>query len=112
MACATEEIHLNDIGTVFELTVNECNNTTGINEVVDISSASSIVLYFLKPDKSTTLTKTATFSTDGTDGKIRYLSETGDLDATGTWKIQGQVQLPTGTWSTDIHSFKVWPNLF
>lgn len=102
---AVEEIHLNDIGTVFELTVYEGD------VIVDVSSAVSLNIYFRKPDGTTVLTKSAAFTTDGTDGKIRYVTVDGDLDTTGGWKIQGRVELPTGRWSTDVQSFKVYSNL-
>lgn len=104
MAC--EEIHVGDIGTVFRATISDdCAGT-----IVDVSTASAQSLTFLKPDGST-VTKTTVFYTDGTDGIIQYVTILDDLDQAGTWKLQGAVTLPTGTWSTDIHKFKVYANL-
>lgn len=104
MAC--EEIHVGDIGTVFRATItDDCVDT-----IVDVSGATTQQFTFLKPD-ATTVTVTTTFYTDGTDGIIEYATILDDLDQAGTWKIQGKVILPTGTWSTDIHKFKVYPNL-
>jgi len=103
MSCI-QEIHVNDIGTVFEITVTDC--TAPIN----ISTATDITLLFSKPDGST-VEKTATFTTNGVDGKIRYITQANDLDAVGKWKIQARVTLPTGSWSSNLSSFKVYGNL-
>ena len=99
-----EEIHVGDIGTVFEAEIQEDA------AAVDISSATALSLLFLKPD-GTVDTQTAVFSTDGTDGLIRYVTQEDDLDIPGRWRIQGRVTLSTGTWSSVISSFRVRPNL-
>jgi hypothetical protein len=104
MACNVEEIHLYDIGTSFEITLKDCD------VVVDVSSASLKEIIFKKPDK-TTVTKTADFKTDGTDGIIQYITVLDDLDQKGSWYIQAKVTLPTGTWSSNTEKFKVYPNL-
>ena len=98
-------IHLNDIGTVFEVTLKDETGT-----VLDISSATVKQIVFQKPDK-TLITKTASFSNTGTDGKIRYISQAGDLDQPKSWQIQAKVTLPSGSWSSDIGSFTVDKNL-
>ena len=102
MAC---EIHLADIGTVFRLTLKDCDDVA-----VDISSATTKEIIFKKPD-GTQVTKAASFYSDGTDGIIEYSTIEDDLDMTGTWKIQAKVIMPTGTWSSNIQSFKVYANL-
>lgn len=106
---ASDEIHVGDIGTVFELEVKD-TDLNGNEVIVDISTATAMTIYFEKSDQ-TVLTKTAVHSTDGTDGLMRYVTIADDLDMSGGWKVQGKVTLPTGTWSTDIHKFKVYPNL-
>ena len=35
----------------------------------------------------------------------------GDLDEVGNYKLQGKVTLPSGTYFTDIHTFKVHCNI-
>lgn len=41
---------------------------------------------------------TASFTTDGTDGKIRYVTiATTDIPLAGTWEIQGYLEM-TGGW--------------
>ena len=99
------EIHLNDIGTVFEVTVKDNSDN-----VVDISSASVMQIHFARPDK-TTFTKTAVLSTDGSDGKMKYETVDGDLDQVGRWRLQGDITLLTGTWSTTISTFRVYTNI-
>lgn len=102
----TAEIHVGDVGTVFEMTVYDDGNT-----IVDLSANISIELHFLKPGSTTKIEKTATLSTDGTDGKIKYTTITDDLDTAGTWKIQGKVETAAGIWHTDISTFVVVKNL-
>ena len=101
---AANEIHKGDIGTQFTVTVPD--GTT----VVDISTASTKQLIFKKPG-GTILTKSTSFVTDGTDGKMQYVSVDGDLSDDGVWKMQGKVIIGGNTFSTDITSFKVYRNL-
>ena len=102
---AANEIHVADVGTVFEVTLMDDA------VIVNISSASSLEIIFEKPDK-TKIINTAVLSGDGTDGKMKYIVTVDtELDAKGNWKIQGNVALPSGRWSTDIEKFKVYENL-
>lgn len=105
MATCNDRIHIEDVGTVFRITL-----TLNCETPLDISAASAKSIVFNKPD-DTILTKTAEFTTDGTDGKIEYISIVTDLDVTGTWKIQGKINLPSGAWSSNIGKFKVYANL-
>lgn len=102
---AANEIHIADIGTIFEITLMDDL------VIVDISTATLMEIIFVKPDASK-VTNIAALVTDGTDGKMKYtiLVDT-ELDQTGSWKIQGRVVMPTGTWSSDIDKFKVYGNL-
>lgn len=102
---AANEIHIGDIGTIFEVTLFDDIN------IVDISSATVMKIIFTKPDK-TRVENNAIFSSDGTDGKIKYTTSlASELDQKGTWKIQANVTMPIGQWSSDINSFKVYENL-
>lgn len=98
MSC--NEIHVDDVGTEFIVTIEDCDGP------VDISAYTPLELTFAKPD-GTKVTKTATFLTDGTDGKIHYITVAGDIDAEGTWQIQGLV----GGFHSSISSFPVYRNL-
>ena len=98
------QIHVGDIGTTLIVTILEDGS------VVDISSASSLQIIIKKPD-ATTLTKTGVFTTDGTDGKMQYVSIAGDFDQSGNYRIQGKVDISGGTYSSSVGSFKVHCNL-
>lgn len=101
---ASEEIHLGDIGTSFRITVKDGG------EIVDLSTTTVKQIIFRKPDRST-LTKNASFVTDGTDGLIEYISVLNDLDTIGLWSIQVYLENPDGNWSSDIGTFRVHSNL-
>lgn len=98
------EIHVNDIGTRFLLTIQESGSG------VDISSASSISLIFKKPDDEV-IYRSGILYTDGTDGKVYYDTISGDLDEAGQYKLQARVALPSGTYYTDIYNFITHCNL-
>lgn len=98
---SAKEIFVGDVGTAFTLTVVEGTS------VVDISSASVKEILFQKPS-GTVVTKTATFQTDGTDGKIRYITIAGDIDESGYWLYQGHIVLPSWSGHTDTHGFEVY----
>jgi len=101
---AADEIHLNDIGTTFLITVQDASITT------DISSAVTKQIIFRKPDGSI-LTVDGSFTTDGIDGKVQYSTVSGDLNQTGLWKLQVYLVFSGGSWKSDIQSFTVFPNL-
>ena len=103
------QVHLNDIGTIFKLTLKD-----GV-VIVDLSSATTKEIIFKKPD-NTFVTQTARFldgTGDGTDGIIEYVSISGDLNVVGNWVLQAHVVLtsPVGEWRSSHHSFRVRSNL-
>lgn len=100
---AANEIHLNDVGTEFRLTVLESGTA------VNVSSATNYIK-FSKPD-NTVVTQSGTLYTDGTDGVITYTSASGDLDTVGTWRIQVLVDYGATEFYSDISTFKVHKNL-
>jgi hypothetical protein len=102
MAC--NEIHLNDIGVQFLVTLKDCD------EIVDISSATTKNFLFLKPSGEL-LTKAGSLETDGTDGQLYYISASGDLNEVGTWKMQCNIIIGTFNWHSDVISFKVHRNI-
>jgi len=101
---AANEVHRGDVGTVFVATIKQGSN------VIDISAATTTQLLFEKPDGSV-LTKTATLTTDGTDGKLQYTTQSGDLDMSGQWRLQAYLVLGTWTGKTDVHVFQVHTNI-
>ena len=98
------EIHMNDIGTQFILTIKDQDGA-----VVNLASSLTKEIIFLKPDLSSH-TKTASFVTDGSDGKIYYTAASGDIEQDGFWRIQGRVTFASGSWSTNTTQFIVYPN--
>ena len=105
MATVTTEIHVGDIGTIFEITVKDGA------AIVNVSSATTKELFFLKPD-GTKVTKPLVFKTDGTDGILRYTTTVAtDLDKDGTWTLQVHVVISTGEWRSSTPAFTVHKNL-
>ena len=100
-----DEIHVNDIGTAFTITITEDGKP------VDISSATTKEFHFDKPNVDGKFTKDAEFKTDGTNGKIKYVSEEGVLDVPGDWKIQAHLVMPNGEWRTNVQTFMVFENI-
>lgn len=101
---AANEIHVNDIGVKFLITVQEDGSAK------DISSMTTTDVIFLKPD-GTTETVTGNFETDGTNGQLNYVSQSGVLDQSGSWQIQVHLANLTSQKRTDIGRFRVHDNL-
>lgn len=98
------EIHVDDIGTKFSITIKDGDLP------VDISNAINIMLTFKRPDDEL-IYRVGNFLTDGSDGRIYYDVIAGDLDEAGYYKLQGKISSPSGTFYTNIHSFQVHCNL-
>lgn len=98
------EIHENDVGT--ELRITLVDDSTP----VDVSGASSIIFVFKKPS-GTMVEKTGSLYSDGTDGKVKYITESGFLDEDGEWKYQVELSIGSSTWSSDIGCLTIHPNL-
>jgi len=98
-------VHNGDIGTIFRLTITD---TAGA--AIDVSTATVKYINFQDPS-GVRMQKTASFTTDGTDGKIQYTTVSGDIDSVGTWQIQGYVETSLGKFWTEKDSFKVYSTL-
>ena len=105
MAC---EIHQNDIGTRFQVTIRDCGGT----DPIDVSTAAFRQFTFRKPS-DTLMNRTASIFDDGsaTSGVIYYDTVAGDLDEVGIYKLQAKISFASGTYYTDIYTFKVHCNL-
>jgi len=99
-----EEVHQNDVGTVFRVTIYDGST------VLDISGATTKSIIFKDAD-GTIVTQDGTFTTDGTDGQLEYVTIAGDLTVLGKWKLQSYVVLPSGSWKSNIVNFRVYANL-
>jgi len=60
-------------------------------------SGATVTVYLKKPG-GTTLTKAAALYTDGTDGKIKVSSASGDLVESGLWTVQAKIVESGNTW--------------
>lgn len=99
------QIHKDDIGTVFRLLIKDQDDA-----IQDISAATTKDIIFTKPTGEK-LTKAGSFTTNGTDGYIQYVSVSGDLDTVAMWNLQAHIIQSGTSFKTDIYSFKVFPNL-
>lgn len=78
-------------------------------EVVDVSTATLIAFKFDKPQDSTVLETTGSFYTDGSDGKVYYTTQTGEMDQVGIWKYQVYITMGGGILHTRQEKFRVEP---
>ena len=101
---AEENIHVNDVGTIFRLTLLDT-----ASEPLDVSGA-TVTFIFLSPG-GRRFEKTASYVTDGTDGKVQYVSTSGDIDEVGRWQYQAKVTVGSNHWASEIIIFKVKKNL-
>lgn len=99
-----DQIRENDVGTQFIITVYDGT------EIMDLSDATDKIITFRKPDYSL-LEVTPSFYTDGTDGKLRYISTAGILTPHGFWNLQATITTASGSWSSTKHEFTVSQNL-
>lgn len=98
-----ERVHLNDIGTVFRVTLMEDD------VAVNLAGYTSVDFRFRKPD-GTYLLVAGTVE-DQDDGIISYTTVDGDLDTTGRWWLEILVDIPGWTGTTSKKSFFVYENL-
>ena len=100
------QIHVGDIGTSFKLTINDEDGVA-----LDVSTATTRRILFTKPD-ATVLTKTASLVNSGTDGMIKYVSQSGDLSIAGLWQIQAYISFSGVTeMYSNVANFRVHNNL-
>jgi hypothetical protein len=100
---STGKIYVGDSGTKLRLTVRDENG-----DIVDVSAATEILIFLTDPDGDV-VEYTGAVDTDGTDGKIKMITDEDTLHEHGTWSIRGRVRLsPTQRWSVDKSFFTVF----
>jgi len=101
---SANEIHVGDIGTRVTLSFRD-----GV-DVVDISGASTKQVWF-RPPSGSAVKLGGEFTTDGSDGKLYIDSVTNTFSTAGEgWEVQGYVVTATGTWHSDVTTFRVYEN--
>lgn len=98
-------IHVGDFGSNFVVEVLNQNNVP-----INLATATSITLRLQSPEKEVT-DYGAGLLTDGTDGKLVYELEEGDIDVAGEWFYQAIIVYTVGTWHTNIVPFTVYDNI-
>ncbi len=73
---------------------------------IDLSDFSDFTIYFRKPDHSK-FSVPATLYTNGDDGLISYISQTGDLDQIGQYGISASYALAHSVVHTSHDTFMV-----
>lgn len=96
------------VGMVGAAVIITCSTPAGV--IIDLSSASGLEMEMRRPD-GTTLDKAATLHTDGTDGKLKYLTLLGDFNGPGEYFAQGRFTRGSFTGPTQQVSFKVFANV-
>jgi len=99
-----KKLQVGDFGWGIRLTFMDCV------AVRDISAATIKEVILGKPD-GTKLTKPATFVTNGTDGKIQYVVETGVIDQSNYWEVQGHASGPGFETFTEVARFEIGSNI-
>mgnify|MGYP006106598767 FL=1 len=101
------EIHQDDIGTRFLITVKDDGVLVNISGEPGVSTHQ---LNFRKPD-DVVINRSASLQDVGISGVMYYDSVAGDLDQVGIYKLQSKVVTPSGTYYTDVYTFNVHCNL-
>jgi hypothetical protein len=95
MPTTTAYPHIGDVGLELVVEVVAWDADAQEYAPVDISAATIKKIYLTDPSGTTTA-KDAEFDTDGTDGLLKYTTQSGDLSRAGRWKIQGFVEGVSG----------------
>ena len=93
--------HVSDVGAVRELAVKEKG------EILDVSGGTAMQITVFRPN-ATSFTRTATFVGTGSDGKVQWVTESGDLTVEGVYHDQLLLTLGAWTGSADRGSFSVY----
>lgn len=93
---ATTQYTVGDVGADVPATIYD----PATNAVKDISSATLVEYNVRKPDGTTVVTWTASFVTDGADGRINYTTQSGDIDQAGVYLLEVHVVGSGFNWRT------------
>lgn len=98
MSC---EIVLGDWGHEIQVELVECNDDGSDGGFLDVSTAISVELLMTKPDPAkTVVVKVMSNVTNGTNGLVKYITETGLIDTLGIWKLKVRTTFADGRFTT------------
>jgi len=95
----SKKIHIGDAGSDIVVHFVIANGTS-----FDISTSSAHNIYLKSPSGAVS-TKAAVFTTDGTDGRIKYVLQASDITELGIWRIWGDANLSPGKRTSDSDYF-------
>ena len=98
------DLQVADVGVVIELEI------TDGTDPIDVSAATTIEI-IIKRSGSASITKTATFTTTGVDGKIRFTTVATDFAQVGEYGVQAHIVLGAQDWRTTVAALDVAENL-
>lgn len=90
-----------EVGTTITATITDSAGTA-----INISTATSKKIYLVNRS-GRLVSKDASFTTNGSDGKLYYTLVAGDIDIGGAWVREWKVIMPSGTWYTSVVDFEV-----
>ncbi len=73
---------------------------------VDISAATTTEILLRRP-RGGTKREAATFTTDGTDGKVEFTTDATTLDTVGIWEVQARIVTPSFDIRTEADTLEV-----
>lgn len=94
-------IRINDVGVSIIVTIQDSDGAA-----TDVSDATDITFHFVKPSGDPA-DKTGVFNTDGTDGKVKYVTQSGDIDQEGIWGLEVVVEVGAQQFTSDATTFLV-----
>lgn len=103
-----EEVHVGDVGVQLEYEL--LKSVSGVVTPLDVSDASLIQLTYQRPS-GLPLIVNASLINDGTDGLVKYITQPGDLNVKGNWKVQVYIEIDDKKFHSEIDSFVVYGNL-
>lgn len=95
-------IKVGDFGETITLTLKDTDGTAQ-----DISSFTTRQVHVRSPKGTKTVTNTATFTTDGTDGKLDFSFSIGEIDRPGRWEGQVELSKTGGESKSDLFEMNV-----
>jgi hypothetical protein len=97
----TVEISVSETGFVLEVQVM----LRGGGGADDISAATDLQIHLEAPN-GRQVERTATFTSDGSNGKIRYTATSADVNGKGVWRIRGHYHVAGSLRHTEWGTFR------